>query len=106
MMNPVKEVWKDLKKERLYKRVNESMTRSKPVMTQIMKDNKETEIDLQRISRLEDPIEQYKKNKENNKIQYEKLMGRLSQTTLGSGPLGALRSPSRQGHSNIFTRSK
>ena len=64
MIDPIRENQKNLEKERLVRRFNESQANSKARMAKIQKDNKETTRELLRISRLEDPIKMMEERKE------------------------------------------
>ena len=63
-MDPIRENQKNLEKERMIRRFNESQANSKARMASIQKDNKETAKELTRISRLEDPIKMMQERKE------------------------------------------
>ena len=75
-------------------------------MASIQKDNKETSKELERISRLEDPIKMMQDHKEQQKIQYQQLKLKLSQMTSANGSL--TRSPNGNStlHESIFDRNR
>ena len=92
-MTEAKEMLKDLKKERLQRSIDADLTKSTHLMSKIQKENDKTELELERISRIEDPVQMYQEKKEENKAKYEKLKHKIAASHLGDGPLGALRSP-------------
>ena len=51
-MTLAKEVLKDMKKERLQRSINQDLTKSTHLMSQITKENEITEQELERISRI------------------------------------------------------
>ena len=58
-MSLAKEVLKDMKKERLQRSIDADLTKSTHLMSQITKENNKTELELERISRIEDPVQMY-----------------------------------------------
>ena len=64
MIDPIRENQKNLEKERLVRRFNQSQANSKALMDSIQKDNKVTSKELLRVSRLEDPIKMMQERKE------------------------------------------
>ena len=79
ILDPIRENQKNLEVERLERRFNESQANSKATMTRIQKDNLETSKELERISRMEDPIKMMEEKKEQNRILYQQLKSKLSQ---------------------------
>ena len=78
-MDPVSENRQNAEKERLERRFNEGQAQSKSTMISIKKDNRETSRELERISKLEDPIKMFEDKKEKDKERYKELKEKLSQ---------------------------
>ena len=72
-------------------------------MLRIKKDNKETHYTLERIRRLQDPVEMMEKRKEENKVKYADLMLRMSKWSSGRSTTS---SPDGEMHDNIFERNR
>ena len=64
MLDPIRENRRNLEKERLTRRFNESQAQSKSRMASIQKDNRETQRELERISKLEDPIKMFEEKRD------------------------------------------
>ena len=64
MLDPIRENRRNLEKERLERRFNESQAQSKARMASIQKENKITGIELERIERLVDPFVMFEERKE------------------------------------------
>ena len=64
MLDPIRENKRKLEKQTLERRFNEFQAHTKAKMQEIQKQNASTSKELERISRLEDPIKMYVERKE------------------------------------------
>ena len=93
MLDPIRENRRNLEKERLERRFNESQAQSKARMASIQKENKITGIELERIERLVDPFVMFEERKEEQKVKYKALKKKLASLTSLNGKMLEAQSP-------------
>ena len=69
------------------------MAHSQAKMQELKKINLETQRELERISKLEDPIQMFEDKKQEQKTKYSELKQKLSQMTSLNGSLTFVKSP-------------
>ena len=93
MLDPIRENRRKVEKQRLVRRYEEQMAHSSAQMSEIQKMNTVTAKELERISRLEDPIRMFEERKEEQKEKYRELKEKLSHMTSLNGSMTVAKSP-------------
>ena len=93
MLDPIRENARNLEKQRLVRRYDETMAHTEAQMAEIRQVNSITAKEVERISKLEDPIKMFEDRKDENKAKYRQMKQRLSQMKSLNGRLTMTKSP-------------